>query len=200
MSGRNKVIIGITGEPGAGKEEFWKAFCKVSRENSIYDYARYGTSVFLRKILEDRGIVATRDNLPALVVSLESADGEGAAMRMLLESVRAEKPTLRIIDSIRMPADETALRTESHNILLYVTAPPLMRLDRMRSRGEKAGEKDLTIEKFMEQELSHTEKHVPEIGSRADWKIENIGTVEELEEKVREFFAKIAKPKLEKPE
>lgn len=200
MSGRNKVVIGITGEQGAGKEEFWKAICKVSRENGVYDYARYSTSVFLRKMLEDKGMPWDRDSITMLVASLETDNGEGAVMRMMLESVRGEKPTIRLIDSIRMLPDETALRVESYNILLYITADQKIRFDRVKKRGEKPGEKDLTWEKFMEQELSLTEKHIPDIGSRADWKIMNDGTVEELEEKVRVFFTRVVKPMLEKTE
>ncbi len=196
----NGVVIGLVGEQGSGKEALWSAICKVARENGIFAYARYSTSVVLRKMLEDMEITGNRDNLTALVKFLETTCGEGEAMRKVLRAVRSERPTIRVIDSIRMLADETALRAESNNILLHITAPPLIRLDRVRKRGEKPGEKELSLEKFMEQEKSHTEKHVPEIGSRANWKIVNDGTLEELTEKVREFFAKVVMPMLRKTE
>ncbi|MEK7640854.1 MAG: hypothetical protein AAB389_02560 [Patescibacteria group bacterium] len=196
----SKMVIGLVGEQGAGKEEMWKAICKVSRENEIYSYARYSTSVFLRKMLDNLDIIDNRDNITKLVGFLEATGGEGDAMRRMLKSVRTEKPALRVIDSIRMLPDETALRAETNNILLYVTADPKIRFNRVRKRGEKPGEKDLTWEKFLEQGISLTEKHVPEIGSRADWKIENEGTLEELEEKVRQGFAKTVKSALKRKE
>ena len=196
----SKMVIGLVGEQGAGKEEMWKAICKVSRENEIYSYARYSTSVFLRKMLDNLYIIDNRDNITKLVGFLEATGGEGDAMRRMLKSVRTEKPALRVIDSIRMLPDETALRAETNNILLYVTADPKIRFNRVRKRGEKPGEKDLTWEKFLEQGISLTEKHVPEIGSRADWKIENEGTLEELEEKVRQGFAKTVKSALKRKE
>ncbi|MEK7654215.1 MAG: hypothetical protein AAB345_02940 [Patescibacteria group bacterium] len=196
----SKMVIGLVGEQGAGKEEMWKAICKVSRENEIYSYARYSTSVFLRKMLDNLDIIDNRDNITKLVGFLEATGGEGDAMRRMLKSVRTEKPALRVIDSIRMLPDETALRAETNNILLYVTADPKIRFNRVRKRGDKPGEKDLTWEKFLEQGNSLTEKHVPEIGSRADWKIENEGTLEELEEKVRQGFAKTVKSALKRKE
>ncbi len=196
----NQVVIGEVGGQGAGKEELWKAICKISRENEIFAYARYSTSVFLRKMLGNMDIVDGRDNITKLVTFLEATRGEGDAMRRMLESVRGERPTLRIIDSIRMLADETFLRAESHNILLYITADQKIRYDRVKRRGDKPGEKELTWEKFLEQEASLTEKHIPEIGSRADWEIENNGSLEELEEKVREFFARVVRPMAERPE
>lgn len=196
----NKVIIGITGEQGAGKEEFWKTLCKISRENNIYAYARFSTSLALRKTLGDYDVPDSRDNLIQLVKVLDESFGEGTAFKGLMNLIKDDRTTIKLIDSVRKLADEEILRSRQNSLLLYITADTKTRFNRVRNRGEKAGESNLTWEKFLEQHQMPTEVHIPEIGSRANWKIENNGTIEELEQEVRQFFGMFVKPLLEKPE
>lgn len=103
------------------------------------------------------------------------------------------------LDGVRYPADEKMLRTlppDVSSILVYTTANADIRYKWQKKRKEKAGEEDLSREQFDREEKAHAELFIPQIGSRANWRIDNNGTEEDLTEKVEEFFKAKIRPVL----
>jgi len=54
-----------------------------------------------------------------------------------------------------------------------------------------------SFEEFRKQGMAKNEIYIPQVGSRADYTIENNGTEAELKEKMREFCEKKVRPILE---
>ena len=79
------------------------------------------------------------------------------------------------------------------SILIYTTADPDVRYERLKKK-ENDGE-ELSREQFDHKE-ANTKRFIYQIGEKADWKIENNGTREELTEKVNEFFRHKIRPVL----
>lgn len=169
----NRITIGLVGEKGAGKETFCKVFREVLRDQKILasvDQFRFSDT--LTKTLEEYDIEVTRENQQALATFLRSLLPEAIAngMRKLLSSKRA---TVNILDGVRWPAEEEFVKGSSYSIMLYVTANADVRFGRLSKRKEKADEQGMTREQFDSQEKAATEIRIREIGSRADFKIEN---------------------------
>lgn len=66
-----------------------------------------------------------------------------------------------------------------------------MRFERLKDRGEKIGESEMTYEQFIEEENATNELLIPEIGARADVKIENNSSMEEFDGKIKDFCQSI---------
>ncbi|MDO8467234.1 MAG: hypothetical protein Q7S83_03805 [bacterium] len=199
----NRVIIGLVGEQCAGKEKFWELLCGVTAEylkdNFVFTINRFSTSVMLAEILDRCGAPTSRQNKIALVKELEEKFGEGTVVAGLYRRLETDKTTIKVIDSIRLHADEEALRRKTWNILLYITAEKEVRYRRSKERARDPQDQKMTIEEFEAIENTPTEINVPYIGARADWKIENNESDEvALKNKVREFFTNQVAPLLTK--
>lgn len=201
----NRVVIGLVGEKCAGKEKFWELFCEVAsefiKEPLVFTFNRFSTSTMLAEILERCGANTGRNNKIALVQELEEKFGEGTVASGMYRRLKNDRTTVKVIDSVRLPADEEALRKEENNILLYITADANIRYDRHKARNRDTGDDKTTFEEFLAGEKASTEKHAANIGSRANWKIENNFNDEELlKDWIRIFFKCKVKPLLEKEE
>jgi dephospho-CoA kinase len=87
--------------------------------------------------------------------------------------------------------DEELINSFPKKYLVYITANPETRWERVTKRGEKAGESDASLEQFMAEEKVKTETLIPKIGKRADIKIDNNGTLADLERQVKQFVSKL---------
>ena len=94
-----------------------------------------------------------------------------------------------ILDGVRWLSDEELINSFPEKFLIYITAEAKTRWERLKLRGEKVGEANASLEQFMAEEKVKTETLIPKIGKRADIKVENNGSFEELEKKVRQFVS-----------
>lgn len=193
----NRLIVGLVGEECAGKEKFWELIVKVARENDVFAINRFSTTLRLEKTLDDYDITPSRDNKKKLVKMLEEGFAEGTVAAGVYKLIRDDRSTIKVVDSVRLLPDETALRKESGNLMLYLTAKPQVRAERMKKRNRDPGDDTMTVAKLLEKEKSPTEIHIPEIGKRADFTIRNNSNSEkDLEKAVRMFFNRKIRPLL----
>lgn len=184
-----KKLIGIIGEQASGKG----AVAKMIVEK--YGATRLTTSDLLKKTLETYDLEFSRDNLTKLALALKDNFGNDVLMKALLKDARESDNETVIIDGIRMKGDTKPFE-EAYGKdfkLIYVTANPKIRYERSKGRGEKAGEATQDFETFMEKEKSGTEKDIAEIGEKADFTVDNGGTMEELEKQIEDIINKIFK-------
>jgi dephospho-CoA kinase len=87
-----------------------------------------------------------------------------------------------VVNGIRM--DEMEIVKSWGAKTIYVTAPMAVRFDRYNNRHEKADDAEMDLEQFKQQEDGPTEVNIPELGAKADFKIENAGSLEDLYKKV----------------
>lgn len=179
-----KALIGLIGEKGAGKESLGDALMKEYRFCG-YTVSRHHFSDILNETLRNWSIETTRANLQKLAQVMDAGFGEGALTRAIRQRLEKDPADIVIADGMRWKTDEQMIRSFPYYMMIYVTADPKVRFERLKARKEKAGEGIMTYEQFLKEERAPNEIDIPIIGARADFKIENNGTLLELrEEKV----------------
>ncbi|MCE9585839.1 AAA family ATPase [Candidatus Uhrbacteria bacterium] len=173
-----KLIIGLVGQAGCGKG----TAADLLRDKYGAGYIRF--SGILGTVLETLGIEKSRENFVKLSNSLRKEYGEDA-LSYAVEKIALSSPEdIVVIDGIRRPEDIVALEPLPHFKLLSIEVPAELRYERMKKRGEKATEANMTWEQFQKEEKFPTEITIPDVMARA-WKaIPNAGTREEFESAV----------------
>jgi dephospho-CoA kinase len=189
MGDKNKIVIGLIGEKGAGKgtvSDYLK---------EKYGAVHYGTSKILRRTLEDLRLPITRDNLIKLALVLKEGYGPSVIIDSLIQDMEKNGSNIIIADGIRMHGDVEPFKQKYGNnfYLVYVTANINVRYARTKARKQNDGEDETTLQQFLEEEGKLTEISIHEIGKQADFKLDNGGTQEELIKQVDEMINKIMK-------
>ena len=181
-----KIIIGLVGEKGSGKETFGNFLMEVAKSKKVL---RVRFSDILNETLKLWGLEGTRHNLQHLAVVMEEGFGRGTLSNAIFKRVNNLEADIVILDGIRWETDEKLIRSFPKNLLVYVTAEINLRFKRLQVRKEKKDEAK-TFEQFMSEEKAKNELLIPKIGIRADFKIENNKDFSDLKEAVKEFYKK----------
>lgn len=187
---KTKIVVGLVGEKGSGKETFTDCLEKIIGNKSII---RIRSSDILVETLNLWDIPVTRSNLQNLAVTMKDGFGDGVLTRAVSRKINHVKFEIIIFDGIRWKSDVVMLRTFSQSLLVYITAGTKIRFERLVVRKEKEGEGAMTFEQFLREEKAQTEVFIPEIGAEADYKIVNNGSLEELKKTVDQFRKKFLK-------
>lgn len=173
-----KLIIGLTSMPGAGKGTAAKHL------QEKYGAAPYGFSSILADILKRLNIDRTRPNFQTLSIILRQGFGEDVLAYAIENDAVTAEVDLVVIEGIRRIEDLVALEPLPYFKLIAIDLAPELRFERMKKRGEKAGEADMSWETFLAQDAAPTEATIPATMDRA-WKtLDNSGSVAELERKL----------------
>lgn len=179
------TVIGVIGENSGGKETFTKLLEEVASDKKI-------VSVRFSEVLHDTlklwDLPQSRDNFTNLSVAMNTTFGDGTLAHAMFVKVTNLNADIIVLDGVRWPGDEKLVRQFSNNILLYVTTDVKLRYERSKARREKAGEETATFEKFLEEEKGETEIYIPDISSRADYKIENNGDFDDYKIEIKKFY------------
>jgi dephospho-CoA kinase len=179
------LIIGLVGRQGSGKG----TVAKVLKERYHADLFRF--SSILYDVLKRLTIEATRDNLIKLSGILRENFGEDVLAYAIENDALNATSDIVVVDGIRRIEDIAALEPLSQFKLIEISAPAKVRFDRMKGRGEKSGESQMSWDDFAAQEQAPTEITIPAVAARA-WKaIDNGGTEEELLEKIDELMKEL---------
>ncbi len=180
------LLIGLVGEKGSGKDTFSKYLTEISKEKITH--IRF--SDLLKETLKLWDIDVTRANLQKLAQVLEDF-GEGTVAHGLEKKIENSNSEIIILDGIRWKPDVALLRKFPNHKLIYITADKKLRYERLKQRGEKTGESEMTYDQFLEEEIATNELLIPEIGATADIKIENNGTIEEFDSKIEDLCSSL---------
>ena len=194
-----KIHIGLVGEKGSGKEtfvNFIKEIRSISNPNSPVAHFRF--SDILGETLAMWGIEKTRENYQTLPQAMKHYFGDDvlshAVKKRIMKSGIYRLSDVIILDGVRWREDVKMLGTLENNILIYITAEPKVRYERIKNRNEKVGENTTTFEQFQMQELAKTEILIPIIGKEnAHLKIENNNTLKQFEKNVKIFYETVIK-------
>ncbi len=184
-----KIVIGLTGPISGGKGTVGgflrqKGFFFTSLSDRI------------REEIAKRGEEITREKLQDVGDELRQKFGANVlAERTWALVSRKEKVA---IDSIRNLEEIEFLKTKVGFVLIGVTAPRELRYQRMKERvrgGEPVEWQEFVRldEKDFDSGLGKLGRNIQACLDKADFLIENTGTLEELKEKVEETLAKIEK-------
>lgn len=176
------LILGLVGKQGCGKGTVADLL------RAEYGAGYYRFSAILGDILDRLAIEKNRDNFVTISTVLRQAFGEDVLSYALESHVVRSSEELVIIDGIRRPEDIVALEPLPQFHLISVDADSELRFERMKKRGEKVNESDMTWEKFLADEQASTEVTIPLVMQRAKVTLQNNGTREELIEKTRKMM------------
>lgn len=177
------LLIGLVGEKGSGKDTFSKYLQAISTKK--ISHIRF--SDLLKQTLKLWDLPITRANLQKLAQLLEDY-GPGTVAHGIEKQIKESETEIVILDGIRWKPDVELLKNFPNHKLVYITAPAKLRFERLKNRGEKDGESQMSYEQFLEEEKAPNELLISQIGSEADFKIENSGSIEEFESQVKEFY------------
>ncbi|HVM90514.1 MAG TPA: AAA family ATPase [Verrucomicrobiae bacterium] len=173
-----KLIIGLVGQAGCGKG----TAADYLKEYKGAGYVRF--SGILGQIIETLSIEKTRDNFIKLSEALRKTYGEDVLSYAVEKAALNAPEDIVVIDGIRRIDDIAALEPLPQFKLIAVSAPAELRFERMKKRGEKATEANMSREQFEREEQAPTEVDIPKVMERAWRTLDNSGSKEEFEELV----------------
>jgi dephospho-CoA kinase len=180
-----KYIIGLVGQAGCGKGTVSDLL------QSEYGAAYFRFSAILGDLLTRLHLEHGRDNFIKMSNTLRETFGEDVLSYAIEKDAVESSHEIVVLDGIRRPEDIVALEPLPFFKLVAIRVPAEIRYERMKGRGEKAGEQNLTWEAFLTQEQSPADRTVPFVMERA-WKtIPNSGTREELEQNIRAMMSEL---------
>lgn len=181
------MIIGLTGKNCAGKGE-------VAAYLQSIGYQYHSLSDALREAMRAANVPITRDELIRFGTAFRAQHGQGALAERVLQQLDPEKNY--IVDSIRHPHEVAALRRRADFVLLCVTADPQLRFTRITARGREND--PTTFEAFLRCEQAESDggdpasQQLDSVMALADHAIENSGSREQLQERLREWLRSVA--------
>ncbi|OGY85739.1 MAG: hypothetical protein A2233_02920 [Candidatus Kerfeldbacteria bacterium RIFOXYA2_FULL_38_24] len=178
------MIIGLIGLKLSGKGTV------ASYLKEHYQAKSYSMSGVLSDILDRLYLPQSRQNMIELVTSLRAVFGEDILAQVRKQDIQKAQDKLAIIDAVRMPKEVAIFSTLPNFILLYVDAPLKMRFERAKNRGEKAGEKNMSFSDFQKEEKAITEQNIVALKTKADFIINNLGTLAQLYAQIEDFLKK----------
>ncbi len=178
-----KLILGLTGEKASGKGTV-AAYLKERHGASTYRF-----SDALTAALNIFGLEVSRPNQIKLFEILSAAFGSDVLARAIRRMAERDDNEIVVVDGIRRMPDIQYLQELPGFHLIYLTADQALRYERSVARNEKTDESALTFAQFAHEEATaSTEVTIPGVAARAEIKIENNGTKDELFQKIEEVL------------
>lgn len=174
------TVIGVVGLPASGKGEF----SDVAREMGIPVVVM---GDIIRQAVRDAGLELTDENAGAVSRRIREEEGMDALARRTVPVIRARHGDPVVVDGIRGDAEVQVFRDQFPEfILVAVTAPFSVRLDRLRDRGRE----DVTPTAADLKQRDDREKGwgLDRALAMADFVLENTGTREEFHQQVRRLL------------
>lgn len=185
-----KPVIVIVGYTGAGKEEATKLLVKK-------EFVSFSGGDMLRRIAKETNLPPSRENLITIGNALRREMGGDVLMRgvrQLMDRIEGD-PRYKgvVVDSLRNPMEVEFLQKETNAMVVEIAASPETRLDRIITR-EKLGD-PTTLEGLQALDrIDHgigqetTGQNIAGCVALADFRIENEGTVQDLERRIDELL------------
>lgn len=187
----HKIIIGITGTLGAGK-------------GTIVDYLKtkgfkhYSVRAYLIEEIKRRQMPVTLESMVTVANDLRRQHGPSFIVTELYKKALTSNTNV-IIESVRSTGEVEGLKKLGTFYLISVEAPLAIRYQRVIARNKDSADV-LSFEEFVKQEnvqMNNTDPNKGNIAgcmTRADFKLINNGTKEELWSQVDEILSKISNP------
>ncbi len=183
MSKGKKLVIGITGMPGAGKT----AVARVAEEMG-FSVVAMGDVV--REEAKRRGLEPTAQNLGEVMLDLRREEGPGAVAKRCIPAVMSCQSDVVVVDGVRSLHEVEEFRKAFPDFkLLAVYASPRTRFERLSKRGRS--DDASAWEKFVERDVRELSVALGSAIAMADYMLVNEESLEELVEKAKRFFSEV---------
>ncbi|TXI35211.1 MAG: hypothetical protein E6Q53_00230 [Candidatus Moraniibacteriota bacterium] len=183
----SKVIIGIAGEIACGKDTVGKYLAEKHGALSL----RFSQP--LRDILDRMSLDQNRENMARLSLHLRKGFGEDIFSKIMLAEAKKSDKDLVIVDGVRRSFDIVHMETEPDFYFVYVEASPETRYERLTKRRQNTDDASKTLAQFEKDALLESETQIRDLKERADFVVNNDGTLEELQKQIDDIVVKIRK-------
>lgn len=183
----SQVIMGIAGEIASGKDTVGKYIAEKYQATAL----RFSQS--LRDILDRMGLPQNRENMATLSFHLRKAFGEDIFSRVILAEAEKSKSQLVVVDGIRRAPDALHLEAQEHFYFVYVEASPEKRYERLTKRRQNTDDATKTQVQFEKDAQLETETQIRDLKERADFVVNNDGTLEELQRQMDDIITQITR-------
>lgn len=160
---------------------------EIAKDRKIF-HIRF--SDILKQTLMLWDLALTRHNLQLLAQVMDNGFGKGSLSNAISEQIAGSEADIIILDGIRWKTDLDLLNSFPNHQLVYITADLEKRYNRLLLRGEKSEERISTLAQFKKEETAKNELLISRFGKKADFKIENNGTLEDFKNEVKKFYQK----------
>jgi dephospho-CoA kinase len=181
-----KVVIGLVGEKGSGKETFVKILKKLLPQKNIF-HTR--SSDLLAETLKLWDIPKTRYNLQKLAIVMDEGFNPGTVTYAVKQRILREVEGIVIFDGVRWKTDVLMIKEFKNNFLVYISADLKIRYQRLKAKSDKVSEQGLSYKQFLKEEKEKTELLIPKIGKKADFKITNNGSLADFKKEIKKFIS-----------
>ena len=177
-----KLILGIAGEMGSGKEAVTHHLVNTYQANS-HNFSHIVNDILKRMYLE-----ITRENQAPLSLALRKTFGEDILAKVMYHDSVEDVADLVVVQGIRRIQDMAFLKQLPNFKFLYIDADMKVRFERVSKRREKINDGMMSFEEFKESHQYETEKTIPDLRNYADYVLDNNGTYVELYAKIDEIL------------
>ena len=182
-----KIIIGLAGQKGAGKGTFVEFLTAEAQKRNLTIQA-FKSSDILTAMLKAGGIPIIRENMQILASLLVSGFGKDIISESVRVKMEESSAHIVIFDGVRWLSDIQMIRKFTGGKLVFINAEKMNRYTRIKNRGEKPEEKNLSLSQFEAEEEAPTEIFIPQIQEMADFVIENNESKKTFRQEAEHFF------------
>lgn len=182
--GKTKIIIGLMGKPGSGKDTVVGLITELCPDQSV---ANLRFSDPLKEFLTPYGLKPDRDNLSLMARLLVEIVGPDALADAIRRKIAKTASDIICLNGVRWAADVKMLKSVGGQ-LIFIDTKPEIRYKRVTARGEKPGETDLTFEQFLAQEQTKNDLSMDTLREQAEVVITNNGSLADCKNQLRAWL------------
>jgi dephospho-CoA kinase len=177
-----KIIIGLVGLQASGKGTAAKYL------SEKYGASTHRFSTMLRDVLNRLYIDISRDNLQILSSMLRGNFGEDLMARVIAKDVENDKNEIVIVDGVRRFTDLFYLEKIANFKLVSIETSQSNRYQRLVNRGENTGDKEKTLEQFVDDEKREADREIPDVMKTATTIWNNDQDLKDLHKQIDELL------------
>jgi len=177
------MIVGVTGLAASGKDTVAQYF-------DAKGFKHISLSSILRDLAREEGVPIDVKHLTDLGNGLREKYGHGYLAKKALENISGNAT----ISSIRQVGEVEVLKANPDFVLIAVEAPVEIRFKRLQDRGRTDDVKNLEDFKEIEAKQAHGTggaMNLQAVMEAADYRIDNSGDLNQLNNKLDDLYAKI---------
>ena len=176
----SKIIVCITGMPGAGKSTIVNKLQEIG-------FTKFTLGDGIRAEAKRRNVDPSGENLGKIMIEVREKNGPGAVAELIKDSIQNSTQDVVIIDGVRSIAEIDVLKQIGDVKLLAIDASPETRFNFLSSRGRSDDPK--TQENFQERDNREISVGLDKSIDIADKTITNRNlTIDELVNSAKEII------------
>lgn len=179
-----KIILGLVGRISSGKGT------AVAYLQEKYGAGTYRFSTVLRDLLDRLYLEHTREHIVSISEVIRQGFGNDILTNTLLQDALNDPNPIIVLDGIRRVQELPALFARPEFVLVEIAADPKVRYERLIQRSENADDQTKTFAQFLADEQRSTEVTIGEVAEKAQERIDNNGTAEQLHAQLDALIAK----------